>query len=310
MAELDPIIQPEEFRADGGPPDWVFFHGLRLLLGWGDGLWETLGDGLSRIRTVFVIHHAAQMALQKELESLFEWIDGYDADRPPMPFYARVLHDKGHACTCAYANDVCKAYAGPPSHALHGPEAYHPIEANENYRVAHGVSEDHLPYLRVEKRAKTLKPEFQDTMAEFGLAHARGVGRRSDPKPAGEKRVRRQRKQAEQAFAAHVEGLKKAYREERYLQLLADPASRPPRFLVAMAEQARLRLEDVARGKNGQDGLPYAPHTGDELLARTAHAIASAEATDLAFDYAWTPVVRFDRRGLVITFDREYLARP
>lgn len=294
MAELDAILQPEEYRHVEAP-EWVFLPNLRLLLGWGPGLWETLGDRMSAVRSMFVILNKRRPGLE-EMEGFFRWLVRYDADRPPMPFYARFLDDG--TCGTLRANDICRHFAGPDSHKLHDPACGHPIEANENYRVTHHVSEDQILSLVVEKRTKSLKPEFQAKMGEFGLAHARGTGRRAERKPADQKRVRRQRDGSEQAFAEYLDGLKAEYRAVHVLELLGEPASRPHRFLIRMAELERGRLEAVARGKNDNDGVPYRPYEADELLLETCHSIASAEATDLAFDYAWKPVLRFDWTGL------------
>lgn len=294
MAELDTILQPAEYRREDAP-EWVFVPSLRLLLGWGEGLWETLGDRMTAVRTLCLVWNPGGAALE-ELRAFFRWIDRYDADRPPMPFYARILDDA--SCQALHANDVCKAFVGPSAHALNDRACGHPIEANEEYRVTHEVSEDRLLQLFVEKRTKSLKAEFRAKMEGFGLEPVRGTGRRSERKPADEKRVRRLRNESEQAFAKHLDGLKQGYHAKRLLQLLEAPAARPPRFLVRMAELERSRLEAVARGKHDNDGMPYRAYRADELVAATCHSIASSEATEIAFDYEWRRLLRFDRRGL------------
>lgn len=300
MADLDVILQPEEYRTSDQKQvsAWAFFPNLRLLFGWGDGLWETLGDRMSAVRTAFVIVKPSR-PIQRELEAFFGWLDSYDERRPPMPFYARALQDSGHDCLRLHANDICTTFAGPPRHALHGQDSHHPLEANANYRVAHAVSDDRRICLTVEQRFKTLKPEFTAKMDELGLAHEHGTGKRAQPKPADQKRERRQRDGNEQAFVRYVEDRKEGYRVTRVLDLLGDPASRPARFIVQMAELERSRSEAIARGKRDNGGTPYRPYTEDELLLATCHSVVAAEATDLAFDYAWRPVRAFDARGLV-----------
>lgn len=297
MAELDAILQPVEFRSDAGAAAWVFFPRLRLLLGWGDGLGETLGDQMTAIRTAFCLAQFASPPVV-EISEFISWLQDYDRNRPPMPFYARVLD--ASSCRHLYANDLCTAFAGPPDHAHHGYGSHHPLEANANFRVSHGAHDDGRLWLAIEKRFKTLKPKFVAKMAELDLPHEHGTGKRSQAKPANEKRTRRQRNPNEQAFAAYLEDLKKDHVVMRVPELLLDAASRPPRFLVQMAELERARMEAVARGKNDNNEVPYQPFTEEELLLATCHAIASAEATDLAFAYAWSPVCQFDDRGLTM----------
>ncbi|WKZ28687.1 MAG: hypothetical protein QY323_04075 [Patescibacteria group bacterium] len=297
MAELDAILQPEEFRPDGAVAAWAFFPRLRLLLGWGDGLWEALGDQMTAIRTLFCFAcHAPPPVL--EIGSFIAWLEAYDAERPPMPFYARMLG--AASCQYLYANDICTSFAGPADHAHQGYGSNHPIEANANFRVAHGAHDDGRLWLSIEKRFKTLKPEFVAKMAELDLPHEHGTGKRSQAKPANEKRTRRQRNPDEQAFALHLTELKKNHVVLRVPELLLDASTRPPRFLVQMAELERVRMEAVARGKNDNNGLPYQPYSDEELLLATCHAVASAEATDLTFVYAWSPVCQFDDRGLTM----------
>ncbi len=296
MAELDVVLQPEHFRFEGAPR-WAFFPRLRLLLGWGDGLQETLGDQMTAIRTVFCLAQHAPPPVTA-IGNFITWLEAYDAERPPMPFYARVLDVS--MCRHLYTNDLCTSFEGPVEHAHQGYGSNHPIEANANYRVAHGVHDDGRLWLSIEKRFKTLKPEFEAKMIELGLPHEHGTGKRSQPKPANEKRTRRQRNPNEQAFAAYLTEIKNNHVALRVPELLLDAKSRPPRFLVQMAELERSRMEAVACGKNDNNGVPHRDYTEEELLHATCHSIASAEATDLAFAYAWSPVCQFDDRGFTM----------
>lgn len=294
MADLDVIIQPESFRLNPQWPAWAFFPNLRLLLGWGEGLWEVLGDRMAAVRTVFVRGQRPQTPVPPGMNEFVAWREDYDSVRPPMPFYARSVTDVN--CMRIASNEVCFHYGGPsicPDAGCH-----HPLEANQAYRIARLVGADGVVSIVIERRSKTLSPVYQAKMEEFGLVHEHGVGKRTSPKLADERRIRRQRNSNEQAFAQHMSLMKNTYRERRLDELLLDAASRPPDFLVEMARQARYRLELMAQGFKNEMGLPHAMYTKDELLFATAIAIADTEATALAHDYAWTPVLGFDASGL------------
>ncbi len=167
-----------------------------------------------------------------------------------------------------------------------------------DYRVGCAINGDNHASITVEKRTKTLKPAHAAKMAEFGLVHEHGTGKRSKPKPPDQKREHRQRDPNEQAFKAYLDKLKETYHAARLHELLADRSTRPPCFLIQMARLTRERLEAIVRGKNDKNGRPHQPHDETELLYDTCHAVASIEATDLAFDYRWTPIFRFDKTGL------------
>ncbi len=300
MADLDTIFQPQEFRPTDTAPSWVFFPNLRLLFGWGDGLWETLGERMGAVRTLFIIVDPLRPTPLGQVRGFCEWLQDYDASRPPMPFYARLIRDRygGHLCSRLVSCELCETYAGQPTHPLQGSDEHHPIEANEQYCVGHARTRDGCDSLMIKKRSKKLKPTFIKKMEELGLEHAHGTGKRSLPKPPDEKRVRVLRSAAAHAFAEYLETHKEAYRTTRIQQLMRDHASRPPNFNVEMALQVRIRHQEVSRGKNGMDGAPLRNFTPLQLVMRTASAIADAEATASTFDYTWAPVLRFDRNGL------------
>lgn len=296
MAELDAILQPEEFRAADQIPRWAFFRNLRLLLGWGDGLWETLGDGMSAVRTVFVRGLPTHAPVPVGMNGFTAWREDFDADRPPMPFYARSVTDVN--CMRIAANQLCEAYGGHP--VCPETPCHHPVEANMDYRVAREAGTGGSASIVIEKRAKTLKPEHRAAMAKIGLIPVRGTGKRTSAKPADEKRERGERTPFEQGFADHMSRLKEAYRAERIPELLVDPAKRPSNFLVEMARQERLRLQLVAQKINDASKQPYRPYSQEELLLATVQGIADIEATALAHDYVWTPAARFDASGLTM----------
>lgn len=281
MADLEAIIQPEEYRTSDRKqaPEWVFFPNLRLLFGWGDGLWETLGDRMYAVRTFFLIKQGLAPEIAPTppgVQEFFDWLDVEDAGRLPMPFYARVLG--AFDCALMRTNLICSYYAGQLTDAIHGAGAqHHPLEADEHYRVAHGVSEDRYVYLAIERRTKKLKPELEALRRGLGLDEA---GRK--------------------AFADHVAQMKLACREHRIVELLTDPHARPPSFLVEAALQVRIRDNEVQRGKLDAAGVKQRPYTTEELIDRTANAIADTEATALVSDYAWHPVRTFDARGLTL----------
>ena len=294
MAELDTILQPETFRFNPQAPAWAFFPNLRLLLGWGEGLWETLDERLSAARTVIMYGEHPQATMPAGMDEFIKWREDYDASRPPMPFYARGMTAVG--CVRIAANVVCQAYGGPADCPLSG--CHHPLEANQEYRVARLVGVDGAVTITIEKRIKSLNLEHRTKMAELGLAHERGTGKRALRKQLGEKRARRRRNPNEQAFAEQMSKMKEAYRARRIDELHTDLSSWPPEFLVEMARQERYRLELVAQRFNNEEGEPHRAFTAEELLLATAKAVADTEATALAHDFTWKPVVSFGAAGL------------
>ncbi len=296
MGDLDVIIEPTQHPSPmQRPPAWAFFPRLRLLLGWGYELCEALGAQMSAVRTVFVYGRRRQDPMPRDMPEFLMWREAYDRERPPMPFYARSV-TRGGPCISMAVNHICTKYSGPYI-CPPGP-CYHPVEASMDYRVGCAINGDNHASITVEKRAKTLKPAHAAKMAELGLPHKYGTGNRSKPQPADQPSEPSERNRNERAFQSYLDRLKQAYHDTRLQELLTDPTARPPYFLVQMAKMTRERLEAVAQGKNDMHRKRHRPYEETELLFDTCHAVASIEATGLAFDYQWKPVFRFDETGL------------
>jgi hypothetical protein len=172
MAELDVTIQPYAYRTASKPPAWAFFHHLRLLLGWGEGLWETLGDRMNRVRAAFVIFEPSRTVSPTELGGYIERVETYRVDKPRSPFCVHVLRQGEIACSRLHTNDLDRSGDDPATHALHGPEAHHALKGDARFRVAHSVEDDQI-VLTIERHYRVLNPGWTPVLRfdRYGLLH-------------------------------------------------------------------------------------------------------------------------------------------
>lgn len=252
----DPILQPEGFRAESDVPEWVHFPLLHLLLGWGPGVWETIGDGIAGLRHVFLPVHAA--ARRPPIAAVIDWRDRYymfsklREQAPPL-----VIEGVGGRNVLFDLGDGGLKTADAPC----ADGAAHVIVPDGEYLVLHEHGEAGS-VITLARRTKALKAEYRAKLAALGSAE-----------------------DAARTFAAHVAKTKATYVERRTKELLKDAARRPPDFGERMAAHVRSRMGEIERRKRDGLGRPKRPYPPDELLRRTCGEIARTEATDLMFDY-------------------------
>lgn len=172
MAELEVIIQPYAYRSANKPPAWAFFHHLRLLLGWGEGLWETLGDSMNRVHAAFVVFEPSSEISPFQLNGFIDRVEAYHLDKPRTPFCVHVLRQGEIACSRLHSNDVDRTDADPATHPLHGPDAHHVLAGEARFRVAHGLKDDHIT-LTIERHYRVLNPGWTPVLSfdRYGLLH-------------------------------------------------------------------------------------------------------------------------------------------
>ncbi len=213
----EPLLQPENYRNDPDVPMWAHFPRLHLLLGWGPGIWETVGAGIAGLRHVFL--PAAEGKTAPPIAAVIDWRDRYymfSKLRDCAP--SLEIEGVGAQCVRYRLDDLGIQPVNAP--CAHGRP--HAIVPDGEYRIRHECGDAGV-VLTLERRTKSLKAEHRAKMESLGLAYGPGTGKR-DERPDG------QRTPAEQSFAAHVAKSKAAYVERRTKELLKDPGTRPADF--------------------------------------------------------------------------------
>lgn len=291
MKTTNHILQPEQYRpvvesalwGQQKNPRWIFYPDLHLLLGWGDGIWETLGEKLSGVKYCFNL--SADLETVVAIESFRAWHTDYHknaANRPTLSIYY---------------NNHCRHKCDD-----------HVLDFESMYRVQHLVlmrmEFDPIPCCSLEVRTKVLKPEHRLVMEKFGLVYEPGTGRIR--LGGGE---RRDRNELEQRWATYVSRIKAEYVEKRATALLADPSCRPPQFALARQKMIRSRAGEIERGKKNGQGLPHIEYTKEELDRGAAHGIARKEATDSMCDFSWKHVCYYTNHWVSVLSTDEERAR-
>lgn len=280
MKRLEHITQPHAFRGPDERPAWMHVPKLNLLLGWGDGLRETLGKGYpAAVRNVFVPVWDIDGFEDPVPYPFGDFIDAlyaYFAGREVLPFI-RVI--SARHCLAAWILPQGEVEWEATEHGLR-----RTFVEDQDYRIRLDAAR-----VRLERRSKRLKPMFAEIKDSFERTH-------STVRPPGKKRSA-----AEHGFAEVMDTLKRHFHVERKAELLTRPDLRPADFDEIRMTQLRTRTGELQRGKNGDDGLPKRPFTDEELLERTCHAIADREANDLTFDYAWNEVACATPDGVTLT---------
>jgi hypothetical protein len=282
------VSQPDKFRHDGDVPDWIWFPNLRLILGWGHGLWETLANRLMGVRHVFFLLGDGPRT-GPAIEGLMDCRQRHFDFSPLQGIEPPLLVEAtGRPVTVRYRmGDIGRAEPAP----VHCPGGLHVIVPDGEYAVRHGVA-DEDPALALCRRERTLKPQFQTKLAELGLRYESGVGKR-DVRPDG------QRTPPEQAFAEWVARYKHAFIARRTAELMKDEAARPADFAAMRAAHVRARTGAIQRRKRDGKGVPHRPYKEEDLLRRTCGEVARREATAMMFDARWHEIAVLTAGGFV-----------
>lgn len=279
------LLQPSDFRAVTDVPMWAHFPRLHLLLGWGPGIWETIGAGLAGLRHVFL--PVGDGRQNPPVASVMDWRDNY-YQFSHIRDHAPSLSVEGVGRECVrfvFGKDGSVETAPVPC-----PDRKpHVIAPDGEYRVRH-VFEEAGPTFTLERRTRSLKPEYRQKLESLGLSYAPGVGKR-DAKPDG------QRNAAEQAFVEQVSRMKASFIEKRTKELFKDPAKRPSDFADRRAAHARRRMGEIERRKRDGSGKPKRPYAPEDLDRYTCGEIARIEARDLMFDHGSVAVCALSPAG-------------
>jgi hypothetical protein len=279
MPELDAILQPDTLRT-GRTPAWAFFPKLRLLLGWGIGVRETLGDERFDARTMFLLRER-NVNLGPDEQLFVNEMAAHDATRPVRPFYLRSL--AVNSCRIAAANALTVDFAGPKL-CTESP-CFHALEANDDLRLACSCGPTDVRGIEIERRIQSMKPEHASQLPRFGISEddVSAFMNRPDGAPQDPR---------ETAFFTYLKGATQSFHERRLRELVVDVAARPASFPIRLAELALRRNAGCA----ADGSLP--DYDMASLTADTCLEIASREATEQVFDATWVPVLRFDADGL------------
>jgi len=260
------LLQPTEFRAETDVPLWAHFPRLHLLLGWGPGIWETLGTRVAGLRHVFL-----QLSNEPErppVASVMDWRDNFHQFSklrdlaPPL-----VVEGVGAECVRFDFGRDGRVERQPHRCPSKRP---HVIVPDGEYRVRHTFDGTGTRFT-LELRTKSLKPELRAKREALGL--------RPDT-------ARRASHVAERTFAEHVKKLRGPFVDRRTREMLKDPAKRPADFSERRAMLLRWRMGEIETRKRDASGKLRRPFPEDELLQRTCAGIAHLEARDLIFDFA------------------------
>ena len=287
MNALSMFLQPHDYRRGLGGPEWVFFPHLGLLLGWGSGLREVLGQGLFGLRNIYVLSHEDRYLL--EFGRFIAHFDLHHKElcKQHLPYFVEYIGFHGIALCPHGANyDWKLAHTSQPSLS-------HILEADKDYRVTHS-SPGNIPSLVLERRRKVLKPEFRQKMIELGLSHEHGVGKREKDLDG----KRSQRTPEEQQFTVFLDTVKKEYVGQRTAELLISHEKRPAHFDVIRDQAFRRRQGEVQRHKLDGDGVPYRIFSPRELEQRTCEVVAKSEAADSVFEHHWHPLYLLHADGI------------
>ncbi len=281
---LASIQQPIKFRDRELVPKWVHFPRLRLLLGWGPGLRETLGSSVSGLRDVIIPENAG--IIRPPLKWLMTKYDEHYLFNTRLCEIAPQLSIIGVGAQChSYRLDD----TGLVKVDLNIPKNGHfSIVSDPEYAVRYANDEQGV-VLTVLRRTRHLKKKYQVQMKQLGLAYASGTGKWS-------KNPDSQRTPNEQRFAEFLSAVKREYIEKRVRDLEKEPRLRPPDFDGRCKARVRSRLGEIQRGKRDADGKNKHPYTEEALIRGTCIEIARREATDATYDFAWV-----DERSLTPT---------
>lgn len=281
------VLQPDAFRVDDVPA-WVHFPKLYLLLGWGPGLWETLGGRIAGLRQVFTPTPDGQSG--PPIAGVMDWRYNYH-QFSALRDHAPSLAVEGVGATCVrFEFGPDGRVVAAPHQCSHGKP--HVIVPDGEYRLRHDIGDAGIS-LTLERRTKSLKPSFREKLTALGLAYAPGTGKR-DAKPDG------RRTPPEQAFVELVSRMKSSYVAKRTKELIKEPSRRPADFDERVAAHARTRLGEIQRRKRDGRGLPKRPWKHDDLVARVCGEIARLEATDMLFDYGAQDVAVLGAQGFTL----------
>lgn len=281
------VLQPDAYRVDDVPA-WVHFPKLHLLLGWGPGLWETLGGRLAGLRQVFA--PITDDRAGPPIAGVMDWRYNYH-QFSALREHAPALTVEGVGTTCVRFEFGRDGGIEARPHRC-GHDAPHAIVPDGEYAVSHACGDAGV-VLTLERRTKSLKPAFREKLAALGLTYAPGTGKR-DARPDG------LRTPAEQAFVEQVSRMKSAYVAKRKKELIREPGRRPVDFDERVAAQVRRRLGETQRNKRDSRGLPKRPWKQDDLIAHVCGEIAHLEATDLLFDYGSKDVAMLSAQGFAL----------
>lgn len=285
--ELQHTLQPDQFRTRD-IADWAHFPYLHLLLGFGPGVMETLGEKICGLRNVFV--HVVPNAMPSKL--VIEYVENCWEQWPVPGFTPSLMIEyaspKNFARFTENGDEASAFYArncGPHDLCVDG------------WRVAHqGFGVDCVFMLQQQK--KNLRPELIEEMKNRGLDYARGTGKRAD-------RPDRQRTPDEQEFAKFVSVWKQEYIIRRLDILLRLPSSRPPDWGELVRRHARedfgkTTQSEVRAARTKHDGRVRKKRTRDQLIESACRAVAHREASAAVFDSTWETVFAFSHEhGLV-----------
>ncbi|HTM68573.1 MAG TPA: hypothetical protein VL426_04695 [Candidatus Binatia bacterium] len=270
------LLQPTEFRADPNVPMWVHFPRLHLLLGWGPGIWETIGTRVAGLRHVFLPRDGEPE--RPPVASVMDWRDNFHQFSklrdlaPPL-----VIEGVGAECVrFAFAKD---GWVRPEPHRCPSKRP-HVIVPDGEYRVRHAFEGSTV--FTLELRCRRLKPELRAKRESLGL----------DGPVEG-----RAGKQAERAFAEHIRRLTGPVVERRARELCKDETMRPSDFAELRAAAIRRRMGEIERRGRDAKGRSKRPYAEEDLLRLVCDAIARQEARDLVFEYEARPVCELSPAG-------------